>query len=323
MSYAILRFEKRKGSSGQTSGIEKHHERKKTTYHSNPDIDATRFHLNYHLVSPKQRYAEEISNRIRTAGCRVRKDSVRFIDTIVTASSEFLESLTPEERREFFTHAFHFLKDNIGEENIFSAVVHMDEKTPHMHLCFTPITKDGRLSAKEIIGNRAKLVQWQDNFHDHMAEHYSALKRGESASITRRKHIPTWMFKQANKLSEEMLSIQSEIDNIGVLNAKGQKEKLTELFSKWNSSVNSFEGYLKPFGQRIKELESEKSSITATTAEKEKSMTTEIKELTSQLMEWQSFSKSIDNNLWNKLVTEYKSKEQEKKADLLNSDIEL
>ena len=48
----------------------------------------------------------------------------------------------------------------------------MDEKTPHLHLCFVPLTADGRLSAKEIIGNRKNLVKWQDEFWQHMVKQY-------------------------------------------------------------------------------------------------------------------------------------------------------
>ena len=47
MPYAIMRFEKRKG--GPASAIEKHHERKKERYASNPDVDTDRSHLNYQL----------------------------------------------------------------------------------------------------------------------------------------------------------------------------------------------------------------------------------------------------------------------------------
>lgn len=59
MPYAILRFEKRKG--GPASALEKHHERKKERYASNPDIDRERTHLNYHLIEPQLKYyGEEI-----------------------------------------------------------------------------------------------------------------------------------------------------------------------------------------------------------------------------------------------------------------------
>ncbi len=102
----------------------------------------------------------------------MRKDSVKFIDTIVTASPEFLDAMKPEEVRRYFERALKFLQQEVGAENIFSAVVHMDERNPHMHLCFVPLTEDNRLSAKEIMGGRDKLVQWQDKFHDFMAEEW-------------------------------------------------------------------------------------------------------------------------------------------------------
>ena len=51
----------------------------------------------------------------------------------------------------------------------------MDEKTPHLHLVFVPLTEDNRLCAKEIIGNRANLTKWQDDFHAYMAVSYTHL----------------------------------------------------------------------------------------------------------------------------------------------------
>ena len=65
MPYAIMRFEKRKG--GPASAIEKHHERKKPRYASNPDVDTDRSHLNYHLVEPRHKYYAEIQSRIEQA----------------------------------------------------------------------------------------------------------------------------------------------------------------------------------------------------------------------------------------------------------------
>ena len=59
-----------------------------------------------------------------------RKDSVKFIDTIVTASPEYLAALPPERVKRYFERALEFFKDEVGEENIFSAVVHMDERNP-------------------------------------------------------------------------------------------------------------------------------------------------------------------------------------------------
>ena len=186
--HAILRFEKHKGH--PAGPLEAHHERKKEQYASNPDIDTSRSKYNFHIVKPEGRYYHFIQSRIEQAGCRTRKDSTRFVDTLITASPEFFKGKSPKEIAAYFQRAADFLIDRVGRENIVSAVVHMDEKTPHLHLVFVPLTKDNRLCAKEIIGNRADLTKWQDDFHAYMVEQYSDLERGESASKTGRKQIP-------------------------------------------------------------------------------------------------------------------------------------
>lgn len=112
MAYAILRFAKHKG--GASKALSAHHERTKEEYASNPDIDKSRIAQNYHLVTPRWSYEQEIRHRIRTAGCRVRKDSVKFVDTLVTVSPEFAKAHDAE-MPEYFNRAFEFLKERIGE----------------------------------------------------------------------------------------------------------------------------------------------------------------------------------------------------------------
>ena len=199
--FAILRFAKYKGPT--ISRIEAHNERTKEFYASNPDIKTELSKYNFHLVKPKGKYREEANRLIRENGCKARKDSVRMVETLITASPEFFTGKKPGEVKEFFEHALEFLKTKQTEETIVSAVVHVDEKTPHMHLCFVPITADGRLSAKEIIGNKKKLTQWQDEYWKHMVKKYPDFERGESASITGRTHIPPRIFKQAIRLNKQ------------------------------------------------------------------------------------------------------------------------
>ena len=71
--------------------------------------------------------------------------------------------------------------------------------------------------AKELIGNRANLTKWQDDFHAYMVEKYPDLERGESASKTGRKHIPTRLFKQAVSLSRQARAIEATLDGINPL----------------------------------------------------------------------------------------------------------
>ena len=128
--YAILRFAKHKGNPARP--LEAHHERQKEKYASNPDIDTARSKYNFHIVKPEGRYYHFIQSRIEQAGCRTRKDSTRFVDTLITASPEFFRGKPPKEIQAFFQRAADFLIQRVGRENIVSAVVHMDEKTPHL-----------------------------------------------------------------------------------------------------------------------------------------------------------------------------------------------
>ena len=165
MPYAILRFQKRKA--GGVAACERHNERKKEAYKSNPDIDMERSKNNYHLVKPpRYTYKKEINRMVAEAGCRTRKDSVMMVETLITASPEFMKQLPPEEQKEYFSMALDFISERVGEQNILSAVVHMDERTPHMHLCFVPITPDNKLSAKAILGNQKSLSEWQTAYHE-------------------------------------------------------------------------------------------------------------------------------------------------------------
>ena len=203
MPYAILRFAKKKA--GAVAACERHNERKKEKYVSNPDIEMDRTADNYHIVKPKNfTYNKACKQLIKERGCKERENSIRMVETLITASPEFLAELSLQEQREYFTRAVNFMADKIGSRNIISAVVHMDERTPHMHLSFCPITEDGRLSAKEILGNQKKLSQWQTDFHECMVDRWPQLQRGESAMVTGRKHIPVYLYKMGQHLINSM-----------------------------------------------------------------------------------------------------------------------
>lgn len=104
--YGILRFKKYKGPA--ISPIEAHNERTKEQYASNPDIDTDRSRYNLHLVQPQGRYREEADRMVAAAHCRVRKDSVRVVEALVTASPEFFKDKTNREIRAYFAYALKF-----------------------------------------------------------------------------------------------------------------------------------------------------------------------------------------------------------------------
>ena len=212
MTYAILRFQKRKA--GSVAACERHNERKKEAYKSNPDIALERSKYNYHLIQPpRYTYKKEINRMVQEAGCKVRRDSVMMVE---------------------------FIAERVGKGNILSAIVHMDEKTPYMHLCFVPVTPEGKLSAKYFLGNQKKLSEWQTAYHERMSSRWKELERGQSSMITGRKHIPSWLFKLGGQLDKQYEEIVKALSDINVFNVGKKRDKALTLLSAWLPEAERF-----------------------------------------------------------------------------------
>ena len=261
--YAIMRFAKYKGP--EISRIEGHNERTKETYASNPDIDPTRTHLNFHLIEPVNRYRAEAERQIAAAQCRTRTDSVRLVETLITCSPEFFKGKDDKAIRAYFQHALNFLMEKQRPDTFVSAVVHLDEKTPHMHVTFVPLTQDGRLSAKDIIGNRKHLIAWQDAYWQHMVSKFPELQRGESASTTGLKHIPPQVFKQMVRLTKQSQRIEAALDSTSMFNAKSKAEEVKKLLARYIPAVEEMATQLKKYGvafEEVEDLQAENEQLT-------------------------------------------------------------
>lgn len=137
----------------------------------------------------------------------------------------------------------------------------MDEKTPHMYLCFVPLTADKRLSAKEIVGNKKKLTQWQDRFWEHMVKKYPDLERGESASQTGRDHIPPRLFKEAvhlNRMKEQIMTI---LNDTNPFNKKTKLDELEALLGKYVPGAEALRTKLKKYDAAYKALTAENAAL--------------------------------------------------------------
>ena len=262
--YAILRFAKYKGP--EIGRIEAHNERTKETYASNPDVNLSRSKDNFHLVEPERTYRAEAERQIAAAGCRTRSDSVRVVEALFTASPEFLRGKKPDEIRAFFREAMDFLAEHQSRETIISAVVHMDEKTPHMHLSFVPLTADGRLCAKEIVGNKKKLTWWQDEFWKHMVKKYPELERGQSASETGRDHIPPRIFKEMTRLDKQRQKLEELLAGVTAFNAKSRLEAIQALLEKYIPNVERMQTQLKRYSGVFTDTAAENKRLKAEVA---------------------------------------------------------
>ncbi|EOD4453870.1 TPA: plasmid recombination protein [Staphylococcus aureus] len=250
MSYSIIRVEKIK-SSVNTTGIQKHVQRENNNY-SNEDIQQELTQENYDLVNEEPiNFNDEIEKKIEeryTVNRAIRKDAVKHIDGIVTTDKDYFDDLTLEQTRDYFNDSLDFIKDEYGEENILYATVHMDEATPHMHFGVVPITDDGRLSAKQMLGNKKAFTDFQNRYNDHMNRRGYNLERGESKHITGAKHEEMNAYKQkTNYHKQEMERQQKEIESL--------KDKKQSIEKEMNEQISSSKAYIDDLQDKYKELE--------------------------------------------------------------------
>jgi uncharacterized protein with von Willebrand factor type A (vWA) domain len=321
--HGILRFHKYKGP--EIGQIEAHNERTKEKYASNPDIDSARKHLNYNLLTPPPKYRPEAERQIREAGCRTRKDSVRLVETMITASPEFFQNKSPQEIREYFERALEFMKSKQNPDTIISAVVHMDEKTPHMHLCFVPLTEDGRLSAKDIVGNKKKLTKWQDEYWSYMVKKYPDLERGESASETGRAHLPPRIFKQATRMHRLEQKLKELLSSINPMNAKRVREEILKILDEYIPGVAELMTKAKALKKAEKELKAEIAQLKKD-ADSSKPSVQRLLELEKKVQEQEELRHTIASlqqtltAIPPEIIEEYSKPESERKDTVLHEE---
>lgn len=246
-SFGIIRMQKFKMTDVQ--GIQKHNQRQGISK-SNLDIDYKKSNENYDLMNDGNlKYESEIKQQIgERVKRKTRANSVVLSEFMVTASPEFMETLLAEEQKKYFEQSLDFLQERYGKQNTLYAVVHHDEKTPHMHVGIIPITKDERLSAKDIF-NRVELQNLQTGFTEHMQQNNFDIERGKPSD---KKHLSPQEYKEKMDLEKEVKSLQQQrkkevglINEIGAFNEpkkvldKVKKEKKKTVLRDRTSLPNS------------------------------------------------------------------------------------
>ena len=184
---------------GDIVGIERENERdEKYKSTRNPQIDKSRTHLNYHTLPHEKKYLAFIDERIKQLSPKrkIKDDAVLITSFILGSDKEFFDGISPEAQKRFFDDCTEFFAERYGKENVVSAVVHLDESTPHLHFNLMPVT-GGRLCAKELF-DRSALRELQTDFYEVVGKKYD-LKRGKEGSTT--KHLDTVAFK-TKKMTE-------------------------------------------------------------------------------------------------------------------------
>lgn len=170
MNYAVLRIMKLK-TIQSIAGSGAHIFRLRDT----PNADISQKHLNIQVIGEHNQLHKLVLNRIQEGvvhpKARIRKDSVRAVEFILTASPQWFKDQTKEKQKEWVKANANWLKNRYGSKNLVSLVLHMDEQTPHIHAHIVPITADGRLSAKDFFGgSRQTLRDLQSDYASAMSK---------------------------------------------------------------------------------------------------------------------------------------------------------
>ena len=185
MGFCVVHMQKMKMSA--IGGIDSHINRKHESK-TNTDIDYSKTNQNYSIgciCDDLRKNVKEIIDNFVDTKKAIRKDAVVCCNFIITSDNETMSNMSFEEQKDFFERSWEFFAERYGAETIAHATVHMDEKTPHMHLGVVPITEDGRLSAKSLF-TPLELKQLQTDFAKEVGAQFG-LERGIEGSTN--KHI--------------------------------------------------------------------------------------------------------------------------------------
>lgn len=180
--FCIMRTEKRKRT--DLGGIQRENTRTATEYNNKVSPGMDIFNV---TLKESSNWLQDIDNEIKTAGAKTRSNSVLALDTLYTASPEFFQGKTNEQNDKFFKDCLQFHEAHFG--HIISAVVHYDETTPHLHVISVPLTRDGRLSARDVIGNKAKMSKTQDAFFEQVGRGYGLARGIHMDGQEKKQHI--------------------------------------------------------------------------------------------------------------------------------------
>ena len=244
MSYAIVRNEKLTRS--QAQGICVHNDRKAKN-HSNKEIDICKTHLNYYLKKNELNYIKEFDRLKEENNLKgqIRSNSIIICEMIFTSDKEFFEKIELEETKRYFEESYKFISKykNLGEKNIISAVIHLDEGTPHMHLAYIPVIhttdKQGnpidKICARDFWQGRDSYRRLQNAYFEYVSSKGFELKRGLPAEETGRKHEKIQDFKQITNFENTkkiLKNITLELPEVPDINdiklIKLNKEKVTK-----------------------------------------------------------------------------------------------
>ena len=213
MSYLIVRHSKLRFES--LSNLYRHIERKNETY-QNKEIDKDKTHLNYSLKTPDEGYQKEVDKIAKEKNIKYSKSFYVACSYVITSDNQFFKKAGEEETKRFFQEAYNFVKTykNLGEDNIISANVHMDETTPHIHIVYVPVVKYIAKDGEEKIRISGSMFwQGRDSYRK-LQDEFAAFMLNKNFNIER--SVPSKNKRLSPKALKEVLNfdlIKYELEN--------------------------------------------------------------------------------------------------------------
>lgn len=221
--YSVLHLTKYKGLVGMGAHLDRKY--------SQHNVDEDRSGLNAELSGKEGLSLEEAVEARIAEGYKldkvIRKDAVRAVGVLMSGSHDRMKEIEANDKlfEKWQVANYQFACREFGKENIVRFTVHRDEKTPHIHCVFVPITKDGRLSAKDYMKGRACMRQYQDRYGKAM-EHFG-LERGLPQEITQAVHIPTEQYyRETSAFGRRAVEQTAEINARNLFRLSQVREKV-------------------------------------------------------------------------------------------------
>ena len=318
MSYAIVRNEKL--TRAEVNGKGTHNDRKAKN-HTNKDINPTKTHLNYYIKKNELTYTQEFDKYLKENNLKghLRNNSIIMCQMIFTSDQVFFDKIGEKETKRYFDECYKFIcgYKNLGERNIISAVVHLDEGAPHMHLMFVPVVhtkdKDGnnidKICARDFWKGRDSYRKLQDAYFNHVKSKGFDLERGMFVEDTNRKHYSVKEYKNitnyenTKKILKEMKLELPEVPDINDISKFSIKrdEKILEKI-------------IKPQNDLIKELYKDNLALNKELSRQAKVVDEAVK-YQKERDKILADNKTLHNQVEN-IKTEYKEKEFDLEWDL-------
>ena len=258
MSYAIIRNEKLTRAEAQGRCV---HNDRRAKNHTNKDIDVSKSYMNYYIKKNELNYVKEfdkLKEKYDLKG-QIRSNSIIVCEMVITSDSNFFNKIGEKETRRYFEESYKFVcnYNNLGERNILSAVVHLDEGSPHMHLVYVPVIhtedKNGnnidKICCREFWKGRDSYRNLQNAYWGYVKSKGFDLERGLPAEETKREHLNVKEYKAITNFENTKKVLNSiKLDLPDVPDIKDFKKIML------NRDEKIVENIIKPKDDLIEEL---------------------------------------------------------------------